>query len=105
MNNSPHYSNGYSTITPRAYISDACYRLMKFLENKLKDENGNIDDEKYDVYYKLITDGIPIGEILRRIEQVYSDVFEEAFTNASKLIDTPKKEEVVDEIIEHNECE
>lgn len=92
---------GYSTITPRAFIADASFRLMKFLEGKLKDESGKLDEERYEALYAIITNGIPVGEILRRFEEVYREMFEEAYANAVAKLDNPQKtDEPDDEIIE-----
>ena len=92
---------GFSRISPRAYMSDASFRIMKFLESKLKTEDGHIDDDQYELIYNLMIREIPASKVLERIEQLYKELFEETYNKVIDSLEHPKpKEDEEDKLVE-----
>ena len=78
--------SGLSRISNRAYMNDASYRIMKYLEAKLTDADGKIDDEKYDKLFAIMTGNMSVQLIISKLDKMYEDLFDKQYDNAVKLL-------------------
>ena len=94
--------SGLSRISNRAYMNDASYRIMKYLEAKLTDADGKIDDEKYDKLFAIMTGNMSVQLIISKLDKMYEDLFDKQYDNAVKLLNEndETKCEVEDELVE-----
>lgn len=84
-------------ISNRAFINDANYRIMLFIDDKLRKEGFVVNSSEYNNKYNLIfeemTKKISLERVLSMIENLYNALFENAFAESIEVVNKRIQEE------------
>ena len=82
-------------ISQRALINDANYRLMLFINDKLRENNIEYNTDefngKFDFMFDEITKQIKITELFEKLDEVYVKTFTDAYNNVDLTKYDPSK--------------